>query len=158
MQPSQTNLWTNEDFLAGLCSHLDIDKPKPEAQSPKPLALSPETKERTYAQKLNDLAEAAVDSVLNHPGGAKQWFKENPSAHVRILTKLATPAAESQTRIVVEIPWLQSGRLSYRNQTETVQDVEPKIIAAEPWKEPTPNPEIGLGIDALKKSMKPLGS
>ena len=146
-------LWTSEDFNRHLCRADQIGTPKP-----KPLAPSPEVQEKTYAQKLNDLAEAAVDSVLNHPGGAKQWFKDNPSAHVRILTKLATPAAESQARVVVEIPWLQTGRLSYRNPSpETVQDVEPRDIPAEStaksWKEPAQSPEIGMGIAILKKNL-----
>ena len=146
---SKVETWTNDDFLAGLCSHLDIGKPKELEQSPLGEALQ----SKPYSEKLAELGEAALDVVLTHPGGPAKWFKDNPSAHVRILTKLATPAAESQARVVVEIPWLQTGRLSYRNPPpETVQDVEPKA-AAESWKEPPPPADVSLGMAILKKSL-----
>ena len=151
--------WTFQDFQAGLCPMSSVGKPKDKEQSPLPLAPSPSPdapSTKTYAQKLSELSEAAVDSVLNHPGGAKQWFKDNPSAHVRILTKLATPAAEAQARVVVEIPWLQSGRLNYRDSSPTkpvIEDVEPKAAAA--WKEPPPPSDVGMGVAILKNNLKP---
>lgn len=164
-QPIDHSIWSLRDYQERACTAAQIGQPKNPVPSPLPLAPSPlpVVPEKTYAQKLNELSEAAVDSVLNHPGGAKQWFKDNPSAHVRILTKLATPAApDPQARIVIEIPWLQgSNRLSYRNAEPQVQDVEPQVQDVEPkaveaWKEPAPPADVSLGVDALKKSMKPL--
>ena len=161
-QPIDHSIWSLRDYQERACTATQIGQSKNPAPKPKPLAPSPSPEgPKTYAQKLNDLAEAAVDSVLNHPGGAKQWFKDNPSAHVRILTKLATPAAESQARVVVEIPWLQTGRLSYRNPPpaiensvpdQVIEDVKPK---SESWKEPAQNSEIAAEIAMLKNSLKP---
>ena len=156
-QPIDHSIWSLRDYQERACTAAQIGQSKNPAPDPKPLAPDPKPdapSNKTYAQKLSELSEAAVDSVLNHPGGARQWFKDNPSAHVRVLTKLATPAAEAQARVVIEIPWIQQGRLSYRDSAPVkpvIEDVEPK--AAAPWKEPAQDPAIGAGVSVLKHQL-----
>ena len=56
-----------------------------------------------------------MDAVLDHPQGAKAWFKENPQAHVKVLVKLATPHVPDQNvNLSVEVSWLSKDRLSYK--------------------------------------------
>lgn len=67
-------------------------------------------------------------------------------------------AIKTDATVTLDIPWLQSGRLSYRNPPPTIEnsvpaieDVEPKTPA--PWKEPAQDPEIGAGVSVLKHQL-----
>ena len=103
-------IWNSEDYRVGLCTAAQIGEVR-EAQS----APSKQETKKTYAEKLHELSEQAVDAVLDHPQGAKAWFKENPQAHVKVLVKLATPHVPDQNvNLSVEVSWLSKDRLSYK--------------------------------------------
>jgi hypothetical protein len=112
-------LWTSDDYQHHLCRADQIGTPKPTSK-----ALQTGTSEgpkKTYAEKLQQLSESAVDAVLDHPGGATKWFKDNPQAHVKVLVKLATPQVAAQdVNLSVEVSWLSPERLSYRGGQNVV--------------------------------------
>lgn len=152
------------DYHLGLCTKEQIGLPKSSAQSPSPdapspLADAPEQSLPTTEEdevSLRTLRQKALSLALADP----DFFANNPDFHKRFLLAMAKMPETQPTQPVIriEIPWLQSGRLSYRNPPPEVQDVEPKALEAQPWKESPSPSDVSLGIDALKKSMKPLGS
>lgn len=145
---ARSNTWTNEEFLAGACSHLEIGQPKNLPSPPQ---------DGNYGNKLADLGEAALDVVLSHPGGPRQWFRENPAAHSKLLVKLATPIQQGADSIVnVNISWLSPERLSYKH-TGPVSD--PMDVVAKPalpdgWKPLPEDPLVAIGVNSLIKDSK----
>lgn len=155
--PKDLSTWCLGDYRDGLCPLTSVGKPKVQ---PEPAAPPKEPEvEGDYGSKLGALGEAALDVVLSHPGGPHQWFKENPSAHTKLLVKLATPIQQGADATVnVNISWLSPDRLSYKHSgavQEAAEDVVPRALpSVAGWKEPA-EPVIGLNTllhDALNPS------
>lgn len=138
----KVNYYNVEDWSAGLCAKSEIGKPKPSSLPPLEVP-----KPKTYAEKLQALSESAVDAVLDHPQGAKAWFKENPTAHVKVLVKLATPHVQDQNvNLSVEVSWLSKDRLSYKGngkvqEDHNVVDLSPVIEDAKILEALSPSPD-----------------
>ena len=107
-----------------------IPTPQPNAR-PRNSPLDEEVSPRVVNRQLRELFREAFD----HLGGAA-WLVEFASANdanarvfVQAISKLLPPTADPKTseKITLDIPWLSSGRLNYRNGTtgdDGVQDVE----------------------------------
>lgn len=157
-------LWTSDDYQHHFCRADQIGTPKPThlAQSPKPKAPQTEGPKKSYAEKLQILSEQAVDAVLDHPGGAAKWFRDNPTAHVKVLVKLATPhVQDQQVNLSVEVSWLSKDRLAYRGGKNVV-DAEGPIEDAKILDALSPEPDGSwkpveaevIGINSLIKGIK----
>ena len=99
-----------------------------------------------------------------HNLGGEEFLAENPDLLHKILLRInAGPEMSPALRVLVDVPWLSPGRLSYRygipGAEAQVQDVEPRDIpqSAPPstaaWKEPAQDPEIGAGVSVLKHQL-----
>jgi len=114
-----------------------IPTPQPNAR-PRNSPLDEEVSPRVVNRQLRELFREAFD----HLGGAA-WLVEFASANdanarvfVQAISKLLPPTADPKTseKIVLDIPWLQSGRLNYRDGTtsdDQVQDVPIKTLTGE---------------------------
>ena len=153
-----SNVWTNEEFLAGSCSHLDIGQSK---------ASSSPQAEPQEELTLKELRARAIALALRSPS----FFEDDPSFHRKFLLAIAksvdNPGTEAQ--INVNISWLNPDRLSYRGSQSgpsDPMDVEPRALplldqAKEPvspptmpdgsWKEKS---EPVTGVNSLIHSLK----
>ena len=112
-----------------------IPQPQPNAR-PRDSHLDEDVSPRVVNRQLRELFREAFD----HLGGA-QWLVEFASANdanarvfVQAISKLLPPTADVKdpnAKVIIDIPWLQSGRLSYRDGTTSddgVQDVPIKTL------------------------------
>ena len=154
-QGKSSNNWTNEDFLAGACSHLEIGRPKNQAIVPaEPIDLPQEE------LSLKELRNKAVALALQTPN----FFEDDPTFHKRFLLAIAksNEPTGTEAQIHVNISWLSPNRLAYKQDNvvdaSDPMDVEPRALPSVPsptpegsWKEP--QPEV-IGINSLIKSLK----
>ena len=115
-----------------------IPTPQPNAR-PRNSPLDEEVSPRVVNRQLRELFREAFD----HLGGAA-WLVEFASANdanarvfVQAISKLLPPTADTKdpnAKVIVDIPWLKSGRLNYRDGTtsdDQVQDVPVKTLTGE---------------------------
>ena len=114
-----------------------IPPPQPNAR-PRNSPLDEDVSPRVVNRQLRELFREAFD----HMGGAA-WLVQfatandaNARVFVQAISKLLPPTADPKTseKVVVDIPWLSSGRLNYRDGTtsdDQVQDVPIKKLVGE---------------------------
>lgn len=116
--------WTNQDFLDGACSHLDIGKPKSIEQSAEQVVqdLPPAT--------MAELKQAAL-RVARGKGSYDEFLQKNPGFHQKfLLSMVKEPLPPGPARVDVNISWLSAQRLSYKvvEAEPDVTDIEPRAL------------------------------
>jgi hypothetical protein len=116
--------WTNQDFLDGACSHLDIGKPKPIEQSAEQVVqdLPPAT--------MAELKQAAL-RVARGKGSYDEFLEENPGFHQKfLLSMVKEPLPPGPARVDVNISWLSANRLSYKavEAVDDATDIVPRAL------------------------------
>lgn len=127
-QPIDYAVWHMRDYMEDTCSLQDIGKPRvlPTIAASPPM----QTTVPTVTQILDGLSLirwAAIQAILEYPGGAKKWMLDHPSDHSKIVVKTLgepiTSGPKNPVEINLNLSWISRDRLSYRNQE--VVDLNP---------------------------------